>query len=239
MTRSMTLATMVLGLLSASPAPGQLKGARELTIVAPVKGPPASKPAPDIYYLAGEAGAKETFTLIVKGPASLTLFSPDGHEMVSATGSGKVTLTAYLNLTDVFTLAVSRVNPAQAYTLSRQSRLPTLAEASGFSNIGYTIKGPNGDFAQCWITPGVKYRTATKARVTENTLAADRETITVLARENGKTWSYDYKMTLAGNTMKRTVHFPDGKIKEGTTDFHRTSLGDGRVRQFTGYLCAD
>ena len=239
MTRSMTLAMMVLGLLSAALASAQVKGARELTTVAPVKGAPASKPAPDIYYLAGETGAKEGFTLTVKGPASLTLFSPDGHEMVSATGSGKVTLTAYLNLTDVFTLAVSRVNPAQAYTLSRQSRLPTLAEASGFSNIGYTIKGPNGDFAQCWITPGVKYRTATTSRVTENTLAADRETITGVARENGKTWSYDYKLTLAGNTMKRTVHFPDGKIKEGTADFHRTSLGDGRVRQFTGYLCAD
>jgi len=237
MIRPITLAAMLFGLLSAAPAPAQLKGARELTTLAPVKGAPASKPVPDLYYLAGETGAKETFTLTIKGPASLTLFSPDGHEMVSATGSGKVTLTAYLNLTDVFTLAVSRVNPAQAYTLSRQSRLPTLAEASGFSNIGYTIKGPNGDFAQCWITPGVKYRATTTSRITEYTLAADRETVTGVARESGKTWSFDYKLTLAGNTMKKTVHFPDGQIKDSTADFHRTSLGDGRVREFTGYLC--
>lgn len=235
MIRSTTLTALLLGVLSAAPVSAQLMGARELTTVGAVKGAPKGKAGPDMYYLAGETGAKETYTLNIKGPASVTLFTPDGHEMLSAGGSGKVTLTAYLPLTDVFTLAVSRLTPGQAYTLSRTTTVPTLAEAQSFSNIGYTFKG----FIQCWITPGVKYRVTMGTRIGESTLAADRATVSVVAREGSKNWSYERTYSLAGDVLTSHTRLPSGKVVEHQSDFHMFSLADGHARQFSGYLCAD
>jgi len=240
MTRSIALGALLVGVLSAAPALAQLMGARELTTMAPVKGTPAGKPAPDIYYLAGEAGAKETYTLTVKGPASLTLFTPDGHEMLSVTGSGKVTMTAFLPLTDVFTLAVSRLTPGQSYTLSRQASVPTLGEAAGFSGIGYTVKGAHGDFARCWITPGVKYRGKDNTGTAEYTLAADRETITTVVRQGTqKTWSYETAYSLAGDSLTRHVKWPDGKVDQHSSQLRMSSLANGIAREWSGYLCAE
>jgi hypothetical protein len=241
MMRLIAIAAVAAGLSAAIPASAQLMGARELTSAATVKGLPASKPAPDIYYFAGESGAKETFTLTIKGPASLSLFTPDGHEMISATGSGKVTLTAYLNLTDVFTLAVSRLMPGQSYTLSRTATVPTLGESESFSNIGYTFNvGPNGDFAQCWITPGVKYRGKDNWGTAEYTLAADRETISTTVREgSGKTSSYETHYSLAGTLLTRHVRWPTGKTDEHPSQLRIESFANGPAKQWSGYLCAD
>ena len=233
-------AALTFALISAAPAYGQLMGSRELTTVGVVKGAPASKPAPDIYYLAGESGAKETYSLTIKGPASLTLFTPDGHEMVSATGSGKVTLTAYLPLTDVFTLAVSRRTPAQPYTLSRAATVPTLAEAQAFFNVGYRLTdGTNGGFAKCWITPGVKYRASNEVRTFEHTLGADHKTLTTIGRERDKTWSYDITYSLAGSVLTYHYRYPSGKTVDHTQEFKMGSLADGKTRKFSGYLCAN
>lgn len=238
MIRPITLAAMFFGLLSSAPAPAQVSGARELTTAVAVKGIPGVKSAPDIYYLAGEAGAKESYTLTIKGPASLTLFTPDGHEMLTASGSGKITLSAYLPLTDVFTLAVSRLTPRQPYTLSRQATVPTLGEAISFSGIGYTVKGGNGDFAKCWITPGVKYRGTDKTGTAEYTLAADRETISTTVRA-AKTYSYETRYSLAGSSLNRHVRWPSGKTDEHPSQLRMPSFANGQAKQWSGYLCAD
>ena len=90
--------------LATIPASGsaQLMGAKELTAQGLVNGAPSSRSAADLYYLAGDVGARENYTLTIKGPARISLFTPDGHEMLSTSGSGKVVLDAVLNFTDVF-----------------------------------------------------------------------------------------------------------------------------------------
>jgi hypothetical protein len=228
---------LALGLFAIGQASAQLMGARELTAEAAVKGAPASKPTPDLYFLVGESGAKETYTLAVKGKASISLFTPDGHEMVTATGSGKVTLTAVLNLTDVFTLAVSREMPGQSYTLSRKTTLPTLAEAEQAAYVGYTLKTSRGDFSQCWITPGVKYRTKSPEETVEHTLAADRNTVSGVGLKGTETASFERSYELVGDQLRTTYRWPSGETRESTSDLRRPSLDDGRTREFTGYMC--
>jgi len=235
---SMTRAALLVALMIVAPA-AAATGPRELTTTAVARGLPAAKVAPDIYYFAGETGAKETYTLTIKGPASLTLFTPDGHEMVTATGSGNVTLTAYLPLTDVFTLAVSRLTPGQPYTLSRKATLPTLAEEEEFSNVGYTLKNADGFYAACWIAPGVKVRGRDAKQIGESLLAADRETVSRILRRGSETISYEVTYSLVGGVLMKDVRWPDGKVDRHPTELRATSLSDRLVREWSGYRCAD
>lgn len=111
--------------------------ARKLTIGTALKGLPSTKPIAEMYYLIGEAGAKETFTLTIKGPASISIFTPGGDEMVTASGAGVIKLEAVLPFTDLFMIAVARKDTRQSYTLSRKASTPTLAETVLAGEIGY------------------------------------------------------------------------------------------------------
>ena len=218
----------------AQPASAQLMGATELKIATPVKGAPSSKPVADIYYLVGESGAKETYTLAGKGPASLTLFGPDGSEILTASGSGSVSLEVVLPFTDVFTIAVARKSTAAPYSLSRKATVPTLAEAEMAGGIGYESK--DGKRAQCWIIPGVKARVTYPKGKEEFTLAADRDTVTFVSFAPRGTSSGDASFTSDGEMVRRAVRYPDGKVKDVSYEprYPYDPQEDGR---FTGYLC--
>ena len=140
----------------ATPASAQLMGASELKVAVPVKGAPSTQPVADLYYLVGESGSRETYTLTAKGPASITLFGPDGAEILTASGSGSVKLEAILPFTDVFTIAIARKSPTTSYSLSRKATVPTLMEAELALGVGYGSK--DGRESQCWLIPAVKLR---------------------------------------------------------------------------------
>jgi hypothetical protein len=226
--------------LSAAPVSAAIPDARELTTTAVIKGPPSGKPGPDIYYLAAEAGAKETYTLTTTGPASITLFTPDGHELVSASGSGKVTLVAYPNLNDVFILTVARVTASEPYTLSRQAILPTLTEAGAFAEVGYTSKyGSGAESTRCWITPGVKLRVISGDRVSEATLAADHTTMNIVVHQRKASLSFEQTRSLVGNSLTVKNRASDGQTEVVSSELPRHSLEDGTIRKFSGYLCSE
>jgi hypothetical protein len=230
-------ASLAIGLLSAAPASAQLMGARELTTTAIVKGAPASKPVPDIYYLVGESGARETYALTGKGPASLTLFGPDGSEILTASGNGKVKLEVVLPFTDVFTIAVARTTPANGYSLTRKTSLPTLAEAYMASNVGYAFKRTATN--QCWVIPGVKSRTNFENGTRhELTLAADRTTVSVVSREANGTFTGDVSYKFVGDELHQITRRGDGKVIDRSIPFD-PSYDPEEVDRYTGYLCKD
>ena len=229
--------------LSAVPATAQLMGARELTTAAPVKGAPGSQPVADIYFLVGEVGAKESFTLTVKGPASLTLFSPGGYELLSAEGSGTVKLTVVLPLTDVYTLAVARKVPAQPYSLSRKATKPTLAEAILSEGVGIagSYTDENGKAAQtsdCWLIPGIKARRIYPGVIDEMTLAADRATTMFVSRRNGQTATGQVTYTIDGTTITRFTKNDHGMSKKSDMRFDEVMTEVPEAGP-SSYLCND
>jgi hypothetical protein len=229
-----TLLALFLAAALAQPALAQLMGATELKVAVSIKGAPSTKPVADVYYLVGESGAKETYTLTAKGPASLTLFGPDGSEILTASGSGSVSLDVVLPFTDVFTIAVARKATAAPYSLKRKATVPTFTEAQLAGGIGYESK--DGKRSQCWIIPGVKARVTYPNGKEEFTLAADRNTITFVSFTQKGTSSGEASYASNENMVRRTARYPNGKVSEASYDprYAYDPKDDGR---FTGYRC--
>lgn len=233
MIRSSTLAAL---LLWAAPACAQLNGATELKVGIPTKGAAATKPHAEIYYLVGEVGAKETYTLNGKGPASVTLFGPDGSEILTKSGNGTVKLEVVLPFSDVFTLAVARV-AGHPYSLTRSASLPTLGEATFAAKVGYRLG--KDKTTRCWVIPGVKrrYDYAGGGRE-EATLAADKTTISWVYKGPSRTTSGDASYKLDGDHLHRTVRTSDGKVTEQNFVYD-PSYDPAKVSEFSGYFCKD
>jgi hypothetical protein len=230
------IAVLALGL--AAPASAQLMGATELKIAVPAKGAASTKPAADIYYFAGEVGAKESYVLTGKGAASLTVFGPDGSELLTASGNGTVKLTVVLPFTDVFTLAVARKAPGQPYSLVRKTTVPTLAEASQAIFVGYRFKG--SITTQCWIVPGVKMRMANPdGSHQDSTVAADRTTVSFVMQDANGTSPWEESYAVDGDQLHATMRAPDGRVKEESRPFFRPAYNADYLEAFTGYLCKD
>jgi hypothetical protein len=227
---------LAVGLSQAASA--QLMGAAELKVAVPIKGAASSRPIADIYYLAGEVGAKETYTLTVKGPAAITLFGPDGSELLTTTGSGKVKLEVVLPFTDVFTVAIARKLSAQPYTLARSTTVPTFFEAAVAFGAGYGTN--DGTNFQCWLIPGVKLRSVNGDETVDFTLAADRMTATFFAKRarSGETSSGEFKQTFDGLQVHEvsTPHGHEANEVRYPLEVTRSPDAFGRFR---GYRCED
>jgi hypothetical protein len=151
-------------------------------------------------------------------------------------------LKAVLSLTDVFTLAVSRIDPKQPYTLARRATVPTFAEAENANHVGFTYKSDTGGLvAQCWIKPGVKFRLKTDQETSEHTLAADRATTTIVTRKGNASVTYETSYAVVANQVKTTDRYPTGTVKEYSSDLDPQdfAMNGDPPSQFTGYLCKD
>lgn len=226
-------------LASSGSVTAQLMGARELTTAASSKGAPSTKPVADTYYLAGESGAKETYTLTVKGPASISIYSPGGHEMLTAAGNGVVKLEVVLPFTDVFVLAIARKDTKQSYTLARKSTTPTLAEAALASDVGFEAVYPSITGTSCWVAPGVKLRGFYPNATLDATLAADRNTVTFVLKGDKATLAGENTFYLEGNNFKTVTHLYNGQADTVRSEDADFSYDEAEIRRFTGYRCKD
>lgn len=220
--------------LIASPSVSQTERTDELKIAVPARVPATAKQRTVVYYLVGEVGAHETYSVATKGPALLTVFGPDGSELLSASGSGAVRLDVVLPFTDVYTVAVAQPGPSFAYTLSRKATLPTLAEAYNASGVGYHSKVIGASL--CWLVPGVKSRLNHAKGFEEWTLAADRATRSFVGYEAGKvvlTGERTY-FVKDGDFQSRAV-YSNGKVRERTFEPPRAYSPQSFV--FVGYEC--
>ena len=231
------LAILIAAATLAAPATAQTRPPAELKVGVPAKGLASAKPVADVYFLVGEAGAKETYSFTGKGPASITLFGPDGSEILTASGSGTVKLEVVLPFTDVFTIAVARKTPAQPYALARETTVPTLAEAQLAVNAGYEIKGNN--YWSCWVIPGVKLKLHDpEGLFREDALAADRTTIKWTAINLSGTAQGDRTYWFDGSLLHRIRRNQDGKVTETTSELE-LSYSPDKIGGFRGYLCKD
>ncbi|WP_037500390.1 hypothetical protein [Sphingomonas jaspsi] len=212
----------------ASPVSGQLMGATELKVGIAAKGAPATKPAADIYYVVGESGAKETYTFKGFGPASLTLFSPDGKEILTSAGAGTIKLQVVLPFTDVFTIAVARKEPGRTYTLNRTSTVPTFEEAFLAKGAGY--------FGACWLIPGVKLRRVFSKGFEDLTLAADRHSLSFVSNGPLGIRPGDVSVTYDGTRVHQITKFADGTEREISFQF-TPEFNLSPSTKFNGYLC--
>lgn len=211
-----------------APAYGHILGASELKIGIPAQGTASSKPVADVYYMAGESGAKEAYTFTGKGPASLTLFGPDGSEILTASGMGTVRLEVILPFTDVFTLAVERKTQGRPYSLSRTATVPTFAEAFIAKGVGY--------FDTCWLIPGVKIRRTYSKGFEDVTLAADRHSLSFVSHGPRGIRAGDVSVTYDGTKVHQLAKFADGTTRDVSFDFTPT-FNLSPSNRFKDYLC--
>jgi hypothetical protein len=223
-----------------SQAAAQLMGAKKLTSGVTIKGASSVKSAADLYYVLGEVGATETYTLTIKGPARISLFTPDGHEMVAAAGSGKISLRAVLNFTDVFVLAVSRTDTRQSYTLTRRPTVPTFAEAMMASFAGYERSNDRTSTTRCWLEPGVKLRETTPNYVRTVTLAANRSTLIGSDVMPSGSEAFEQTFQLESFQYHMAVKTPDSPVREYSKPYPENGYAfHSRDRPvFKGYLCS-
>jgi hypothetical protein len=212
---------------SAQPASGS-----ELNPSVPIKVTARGKSPIDVYYLVGESGAHETYTFSGQGPVMLTLFGPDGSEILTTSGSGPTKLEAVLPFTDVFTVAVSRTGAATGYELARRTTVPTLAEAFLSLGVGYAYE--SSSVTSCWVTPGVKKRVRGTKGWTDYTLAADRRSVTFIS-SRGKAGENSY--SFEGETVKRTQRNADGSVAQSDSPFEFSYAPEKGARSTASYRC--
>lgn len=221
----------------------QVMGARELLATGQIQGAAGSAAKADIYYFAGEMGAKETYLLTIKGSASITLFARNGQEIISEEGSGSIRLEAVLPYTDVYTIAIARKVPAQLYTISRRATVPTLTEAAIAEGVGFEASyidksGKEVPYQRCWITPGVKARITYPHLTEEVTIAADRTTALYVAKNQTRTSAGEFTYRIDGSDIVRMVKPATGKSFEVPYIF-APILEVSDASRITGYYCPD
>lgn len=123
---------------------------------------PAGKPGPgvDLYAFIGEAGSVLQATAAGTGGYGVTIYTPEGAEMLTATGLGSARLTAVLPQDAVYLLAVARQDAAKPYKLDLAAERPDLFQWGFRSSAGYETLGADGKVAywSCWISPGAVLR---------------------------------------------------------------------------------
>ncbi len=232
----MAIATMAL----AGPVAAQAPAARLIEAGTPVTGSAGNGEQVDIYRFIGSLGSRVSFTLESPSQAVLTLYTPDGEEMLYSSGKGKIELEAVLPLTEPFLVGVSGVDGSRPYKLSFSEAPGDLHQMFFAQGIGYSIArqwddNPNTYYIEsCWIDPGRKWRRTWPRGTEEISLGRDGveyATLTLNGREPRQ--------------MERTVKFEGltaiypTRTREGATRYTRVNLKDRREMHgpYNSYLC--
>lgn len=116
----------------------------------------------DLFAFIGEAGAvlQATAGAPRAGGHAITLFTPEGAEVLTADGVDQTRLSAVLPKDGVYLLSVGRQNAAKPYKLTLTAEAPDLFQWSFRKLAGYEVIGRNGQvlYATCWTAPGSTLR---------------------------------------------------------------------------------
>jgi hypothetical protein len=147
---------------AALPPMPAIPGVTNLRVGQTLARPAAKTPATrvELYAFVGEAGAILQAEAAGAGRYGVTLYTPEGAEMLTATGAGEARLAAVLPLDAVYLLAVARQDAAKPYKLSLAAEAPDLHLWGFRSWAGYETLGPDGKalYSTCWVTPGAVMR---------------------------------------------------------------------------------
>jgi hypothetical protein len=119
---------------------------------------PAGKPGAkvEIYAFIGEAGSILQASAAGAGRYGATLYTPEGAEMLTATGQGAARLDAVLPKDGIYLLAIARQDAAKPYKLALAAEPPDDLMWSFRSYAGYETLNASGALVYwtCWVVPG-------------------------------------------------------------------------------------
>ena len=190
----------------------------------------------DLYRFVGGSGTTIKATLTAPGKTALILYTPAGEEMLTAHGTGTVTLDAILPLWDVFFIGVVRKNPAQPHSLKLTGVEPDAHLAVFARDTGYAATYADGAkpylVTICWIEPGVKKRRTFATGVEEVSIGRGGKEYGSWKGQNGQTNAGEHSVRFDGQTMIRTV----ASGKQTTTPVELL-FGANPTAKYRGYLC--
>lgn len=119
--------------------------------------------AVELFAFMGEAGSVLRATAGAPGAGghAITLYTPEGEEMLMADGVDQAKLTAVLPKDGIYLLAVGRQTAGRAYKLTLDAEAPDPFLWSFRRNVGYDVLDRAGGsllYSTCWTEPGVTWR---------------------------------------------------------------------------------
>jgi hypothetical protein len=183
----------------------------------------------EVFAFIGESGSILQASAAGAGRYGLTLHTPEGAEMLTATGQGAARVEAVLPKDGVYLMAVASEDAAKPYKLTLGSESPD-AFLWAFRHLaGYEALGANGATAYwtCWVVPGsvLQYHlpNGSTQRLTVNRGGAGRWDLL----PNG---GYNFTTSIEGSTFVRTSE--GGKVQAWSLDGPNQPHG-----AYRGYLC--
>jgi hypothetical protein len=186
----------------------------------------------DFYRIGGPAGTDLTFDLTGPGTSGLIFYTPEGEEMLTATGTGKVRLTVVLPLDEVFVLGVIRNR--KAYSLKVTGVEPDGHSSEFASNVGYRNTRSDGlEATQCWIDPGRRLKiTRSNGEIVVATLGRGGKTYYEWTM-GGRRREWEVVRTIEGDEVVSTT-YQDGQSRTVRFPIEGTSTPNGG---FVSYFC--
>lgn len=118
--------------------------------------------AVDLFAFIGESGSVLQASAGAPGAGghAITLYTPEGNEILKADGVDLTKLSAVLPKDGIYLLAVGRQNAAKPYRLTLAAESPDLFQWSFRNAAGYNVYDAKGAIAYstCWTAPGATLR---------------------------------------------------------------------------------
>ncbi|WP_296595526.1 hypothetical protein [Phenylobacterium sp.] len=174
----------------------------------------------ELYGVIGEAGAVLTAAVTGTGVLGVTIFTPEGAEMLTSGGQGAATLKAVLPKDAVYIFAVTRIDPSRPYRLSLSAESPNLVQWGQRRDAGYEVMDARGALVlwTCWVEPGVslQYLYADGANLVETLNSAGSGSIerqgskeTFTTRRDGETL---VRTMSSGREVRESLASPPPKL---------------------------
>lgn len=183
----------------------------------------------EVFAFIGESGSILQASAVGAGRYGLTLHTPEGAAMLTATGQGSARADAVLPKDGVYLIAVAREDAAKPYKLTLAAESPDAFLWAFREFAGYEALGANGAPAYwtCWVVPGsvMQYHlpNGSTQRLTVNRGGAGRWELP----PNG---GYNFTTRIEGSTFVRTSEA--GKAQTWSFDGPHQPHG-----AYRGYLC--
>jgi hypothetical protein len=189
----------------------------------------------DLYRFLSVVGTRVTVTATVPGPATVTLYTPEGDRMMSADGSGTVSLEAVLPTTGMYMASVARAARNKSYTMRVTAPEPSLLHAYAAMGVGYGGRGEK-PYYTCWVEPGRQRKYVGPDTQLVTTVVDEDHTVTTFPDSE---LSFETRLVEVGGRLIARNHWNRAADDEHVVDFESAISGSNPAAFWNGYLCSD
>lgn len=186
----------------------------------------------DLFAFIGEAGSVLQATAGAPGAGGLaiTLYTPEGDEMLATDGEDMTRLDAILPRDGIYMLAVGRQDAAKPYKLTLKAESPDLFQWSFRNLAGYEVYDAKGapSFWSCWTAPGSTLR---------YTFANGMKASLTVQRGGEGRWEFDGQAAKPFTTKLETGVFLRTYADGGSPDVWDLDAPEPRTGVYRGYFC--